>query len=364
VNRRYASLRAHRSDVRGPDRLHLEVDDLPGLRAARKPAEQTAVLESERIQRGPMSRRTARCWRAAFRSEGTFTRVYPTGELFATVGTTTRSRQQRLEPTGEQLTGRTGRTAVDTQQLQGKDPSGKVVTTLDPRAARRERRAGGIPGFVTASNAHRGVTVMASSPGFDPTCSLARRIRKADGTRARDADHRAPHSYARDDLQGGHGDRRDRQRRVHPESTISGRNSGDLRYPALEHNNEEFGQITLKQRSRSRSTRLGAGRRETRQADDGPLHGPFASTASAAGLPAEEMSANGEYEGDGHQPLSPLVDVGRWASAGQLEATRCRCEVAAAVANRGTLMVPHMRPRGRSGRRTVETIARACSQSS
>ena len=77
--------------------------------------------------------------------------------------------------------------------------------------------------------------------------------------------------------------------------------------------------------------------------------------------PAEEMSITASIEGERLvSPLSPLVDVGRMGiGQDKLEATTLQmAEVAAAVANHGTLMVPHMTarvvdPEGR----IVQTIA-------
>jgi peptidoglycan glycosyltransferase len=64
--------------------------------------------------------------------------------------------------------------------------------------------------------------------------------------------------------------------------------------------------------------------------------------------PAKEMSPSGEYEGeDLLAPTSPNVDVGRMGiGQDKLEVTPLQmAEVAAAVANRGRLMVPHLTSR-------------------
>ncbi len=61
--------------------------------------------------------------------------------------------------------------------------------------------------------------------------------------------------------------------------------------------------------------------------------------------PPEEMSASGEHDGERIvAPTSPQVDVGRLGiGQDKLEVTPLQmAEVAAAVANRGTLMVPHL----------------------
>jgi peptidoglycan glycosyltransferase len=64
--------------------------------------------------------------------------------------------------------------------------------------------------------------------------------------------------------------------------------------------------------------------------------------------PAEEMSASGEYQGSRLlAPRSPVVDVGRMGiGQDKLEVVPLQmAEVAAAVANRGRLMVPHLADR-------------------
>ena len=77
--------------------------------------------------------------------------------------------------------------------------------------------------------------------------------------------------------------------------------------------------------------------------------------------PAEEMSSSGEYNGARLlSPTSPQVDVGRLGiGQDKLEVTPLQmAEVAAAVANHGRLMVPHLTARivDRDGR-TVQRIS-------
>ena len=77
--------------------------------------------------------------------------------------------------------------------------------------------------------------------------------------------------------------------------------------------------------------------------------------------PAEEMSSSGEYQGARLiSPLSPRVDVGRMGiGQDKLAVVPLQmAEVAAAVANHGRLMVPHMtRKIVDSEGRTVQTIS-------
>ena len=84
--------------------------------------------------------------------------------------------------------------------------------------------------------------------------------------------------------------------------------------------------------------------------------------------PAEEMSASGEYDGERLlSPTSPHVDVGRMGiGQDKLEVTPLQmAEVAAAVANRGRLMVPHLTESHRRRRRKhgADRSRRACSRS-
>jgi peptidoglycan glycosyltransferase len=77
--------------------------------------------------------------------------------------------------------------------------------------------------------------------------------------------------------------------------------------------------------------------------------------------PTQEMSSSGEYQGERLiTPRSPLVDVGRMGiGQDKLEVTPLQmAEVAAAVANGGRLMTPHLTQRiVDSEGRTVRTIS-------
>lgn len=143
------------------------------------PLNRRQLLESERIQRGPIVAADGTVLaRSVPAAEGTFTRVYPTGELFAhavgyyytDLGSSGLERYRQ-----EQLTGRTGTNLQSIlNQLQGKEPVGdKVVTTLDPSAQRVANDAlAGYQGSVTAIEPRTGaVTVMASSRASTRTCS-------------------------------------------------------------------------------------------------------------------------------------------------------------------------------------------------
>jgi peptidoglycan glycosyltransferase len=136
--------------------------------------------------------------------------------------------------------------------------------------------------------------------------------------------------------------------RFTPESTVSGRDNVPISgVPLKNDNNESFGQITLAEglvhsvntvyaqvaeqlgkRTLARyMSRFGFGRKPRLD------------------YPAEQMSASGEYlNGRLIAPTSEYVDVGRMGiGQDKLQVTPLQmAEVAAAVANRGVLMTPHL----------------------
>jgi peptidoglycan glycosyltransferase len=340
------------------------------------PLNRRQLLESERIQRGPIVAADGTVLaRSVPAAEGTFTRIYPTGELFAhavgyyytDLGSSGLERYRQA-----QLTGRAGTNLQSIlDQLQGKEPVGdKVVTSLDPAAQRVANSAlAGYQGSVTALDPRTGaVTVMASSPGFDPNVlrSSAAYEKLTADTSGRPLINRATQfGYAPGStfkvvtataaIDSGE---------FTPESTISGRNRVVISgVPLQNDNNEEFGQITLKQAlAQSVNTAWAQVAVKLGKPTMARYMDRFGfNRKPQLDYPADEMSANGEYEGERLvSPLSPLVDVGRMGiGQDKLEATTLQmAEVAAAVANHGTLMVPHLTarvvdPEGR----TVETVA-------
>ncbi len=137
-----------------------------------------------------------------------------------------------------------------------------------------------------------------------------------------------------------------------PSSTVSGRNgivvSG---VPLSNDNNESFGPLTLTQAlAKSVNTvwaqvaeHLGARTLERYMRRFGFDAKP------QLDYPADEMSASGEYLHNERliPPTSPFVDVGRMGiGQDKLQVTPLQmAEVAAAVANHGRLMVPHLTAR-------------------
>ncbi len=136
------------------------------------------VLEQERIARGEITAADGTVLARSVRSvEGTYERVYPTGELFAAPigydyidlnrGNAGLERFRNSELNGQSATNLEGLL----EKLQGKEPQGeKVITTLVPRAQRAAVAAlGEHEGAVVALDPSTGaVTVMASKPSYDP----------------------------------------------------------------------------------------------------------------------------------------------------------------------------------------------------
>jgi peptidoglycan glycosyltransferase len=133
------------------------------------------LLEEQRIPRGPIRARDGTILaRSVQRRDGTFTRTYPQGSLFAhSVGYSflTLGRFGLEQSRNDELTGKEDDVSSVIDQLTGKDRRGdEVRTTLDPGAQRVALQAlGGRRGAVVALEPQTGkVRVMASVPGFDP----------------------------------------------------------------------------------------------------------------------------------------------------------------------------------------------------
>jgi len=339
------------------------------------PLNARTLLEQQRIDRGPILAADGTVLaRSLPRAEGTFQRTYPTGEEFAhAIGYYyTDLGSAGLEQfRNSALNGQTGTNLQSIlNQLQGKEPQGeKVITTLDPGAQRVANAAlSGHRGAVVALDPRTGaVTVMASSPSFNPNAlrsSAAAAAIKSDSAgqlinRATQFGYAPGSTFkvitATAAIDTG---------AFTPESTVSGRNDIPISgIPLQNDNNESLGQITLTQAlAHSVNTvwaqvaeRLGKrtlGRYMNRFGFD---------RKPELDYPAEEMSSSGEYLGARLiSPLSPRVDVGRMGiGQDKLEVTALQmAQVAAAVANRGRLMVPHLTNRiVDSEGRTVQRVS-------
>jgi len=335
-----------------------------------------SLLEQERVDRGPIVAADGTVLaRSVRRAEGIYERIYPTGSQFAnaigyhyTTPGSTGTELYRNAP----LEGHTGTNLQSIlDQLQGKQPKGeKVVTTLQPAAQRVANNAlAGRRGAVVALDPRTGaVTVMASSPTFNPNAAGSRAgfaaLQSGSGSQLLNRTTLggyAPGSTfkvvtATAAIDTG---------QFTPESTVDGRDgvliSGT---PLANDDHDSFGEITLTQALvhsvntvwAQVAVKLGKGTMARYMNRFGFDRKP------ELDYPSEEMSASGEYNHPGGRlisPRSPSVDVGRMGiGQDKLVVTPLQmAEVAAAVANRGRLMAPHMTSRIVDAEgRTVQSI--------
>jgi peptidoglycan glycosyltransferase len=336
-----------------------------------------ALLQQERIQRGGIlaADRTVLA-RSVRGREGTYRRTYPTGPLFAqTVGYSyTDLGQSGIERyRNPALDGETSATNLQAilDQLQGKRRQGdEVITTLDPAAQRTAISAlGEHRGAVVALDPRTGaVEAMASTPSYDPNLlrsprAYERLTHNSSGTplvnRATQFGYAPGSTFkvvtATAAIDSG---------QYTPQSLLSGKDgilvSG---VPLSNDEHETFGQLTLTEGLVKSVNTVYA------QVAEHIGSRTLAVYMSRFGFdrkprldyPGDQMSASGEYLGQRLlAPTSRYVDVGRLGiGQDKLQVVPLQmAEVAAAVANRGRLMVPHLTdrivdPEGR----TVLTVA-------
>lgn len=292
---------------------------------------------------------------------GTYERRYPTGPLFAAavgysfVGQGSTGIESYRDEALEGQQGGGLQRLLD--QLQGVTPGGDTVqTTLMPAAQRVAMSAlAGREGAVVAIDPRTGaVRVMASSPSFAPSLMSspggARRANALPGAplfnRATEGGY-APGSTFKVLTASAAVD----SGAFTPSSTLSGRNGILVSGVPLDNDKgDSYGQITLTQALvQSVNTvyaqvaeRLGKATMERYMQRFG------FGVAPQLDYPEREMSASGEYFDQRlTPPSSELVDLGR-LGIGQdhLEVTPLQmAQVAAAVANHGTLMRPHLTQR-------------------
>jgi len=321
-----------------------------------------ALLEQERIHRGSIVAADGKVLARDVRGrESTYQRIYPTKSAFANAigydyidpGT---SGVEQFRDSALDGHGSTNLQSI-LNQLQGKEPEGdKVVTTLRPGAQEvANAKLAGYEGAVVALEPRSGaVTVMASSPSYDPN-----KLSTGKGYEQVATDPGSPlvnratqYGYAPGStfkivtataaIDTG---------MFTPESTLSGRNGILVSGVPLDNDEDEsFGQISLTQAlAKSVNTvyaqvaeRLGKRTLARYMSRFGFDRKP------ELDYPAKEMSASGEYEGETLlAPTSANVDVGRLGiGQDKLDVTALQmAEVAAAVANDGRLMVPHLTAR-------------------
>jgi len=333
-------------------------------------------LEQERIARGGILAANGTVLAYSTRgSEGVYERTYPTGALFAhplgyyyTEVTSTGLERYR----DEELEGLSGSGLQSIlNQLQGIKPAGdEVITTLDPAAQAVATRAlSGHRGAVVAIEPKSGaVTVMASSPSFDPNVLRSHNgIRELDRTGGAPLVNRATQDgYAPGStfkvvtataaIDTG---------KFSPESLVSGRNGILVSGVPLDNDDDaSYGEITL---TKALALSVNTVWAQVAEKLGKPTMARYMERFGfdrkpQLDYPLEEMSVNGEYS-DAGVPIpatSPQVDLGRLGiGQDKLEVTALQmAQVAAAVANGGTLMVPHLtRKIVDSEGRTVKQIA-------
>jgi peptidoglycan glycosyltransferase len=343
------------------------------------PKNARGLLEEQRIARGSIRAADGTLLAHSTRqADGTYLRSYPTGALFSqAVGYayTTPGRAGLEASRDDELTGRTGATQLNSiiDQLAGRHRVGaELVTTLDPKAQRVALQGlGGQKGAVIALDPRNGaVKVFAALPGYDPNLLATRRGEAelaADPSSSR-FDRVTQSGYlpgstfkvvtAIAALDSG---------RYTPQSTVDGSSPKAISgVPLMNDFNESFGPVDLttaltksintvwaqvavdlgKATMAKYMSRLGFGRRP-------PID-----------LPSGERQPSGEYLRSGGKaklldPRSSLVDVGRMGiGQDKLNVTPLQMVmVAAAVANHGRLMTPHLTDRvvDRDGR-TLERL--------
>jgi penicillin-binding protein A len=345
------------------------------------PLNARALLQQERIERGAILAANGSVLARSVRvpgsrgSEATFERSYPTREEFVhavgysyiDLGRTGLEQFRNGVLNGQSETGL--QKILD--QLQGAKARGdELRTTLNPGAQQVANAAlAGHEGAVVALDPRTGaIEVMASSPSYDPNALRSQRAYKqlalsASGkplvNRATQFGYAPGSSFkvltATAAIDTG---------KFAPESTVDGRDNVPISgVPLQNDNNQSYGQITLTQALAKSVNTVWAQVAEKlgKQTLDRYMSRFGFDRKPALDYPADEMSSSGEYQG-AHlvAPTSSLVDVGRMGiGQDKLEVTPLQmAEVAAAVANRGKLMTPHLTDRiVNPDGRTVERIS-------
>jgi penicillin-binding protein A len=332
------------------------------------PLNARALLQQQRIERGPIVAADGTVLARSVRTPGshgaevTFERTYPTGAQFAhavgysyiDLGRTGLESFRNRDLNGQRETGL--QTILD--QLQGSRRRGdEVVTTLNPGAQQTAISAlAGHEGAVVALDPRTGaVQVMASAPSYDPNSLRSQRTYKQLATAANGkplVNRATQFGYAPGSsfkvltataaIDSG---------AFTPESTLSGRDNVRVSgVPLQNDNNASYGTITLTEALAKSVNTVWAQVAEKvgRQTLARYMSRFGFDRKPALDYPAEEMSSSGEYQGSRLlSPTSRTVDVGRLGiGQDKLEVTPLQmAEVAAAVANRGRLMAPHLTDR-------------------
>ena len=320
------------------------------------------LLEEQQIHRGTIRAADGTILaRSVKQRGGVYTRRYPTNGLFShPIGYsfTTLGRAGLERSRNDDLTGKRNELTSVLDQLRGKRQTGDSVrTTLDTAAQRVAYSAlAGRKGAVVALDPRTGaVTVMASEPQYDPNAL------RGPGTYSRLANDNANRPLVNRATQFGYAPGSTFKvvtataaidsGRYTPQSTVDGKNGVRISGVPLQNDfNQSFGPIDLTTAlAKSVNTvyaqvaeRLGKATLRKYMVRFG-----FGSKPQLD-YPKDQMSASGEYRnGNLLEPTSRFVDVGRMGiGQDKLAVTPLQmAEVAAAVANRGRLMKPHLTDR-------------------
>jgi peptidoglycan glycosyltransferase len=323
------------------------------------PLNKRGLLQQQRINRGEILAADGTVLARSVRDhEGFYTRVYPVGDEFTHAvgysyiepGQTGLERYRSSALNGE--TGTSVRSILD--ELQGRKPQGNtVLTALQPAAQRVAISAlGEHEGAVVALDPRTGaVEVMASTPSYNANdASSHTAYERITGEPGAPLVNRAVQfGYAPGStfkvvtataaIDTG---------QFTPESLVSGRNGIQVSgVPLKNDDNESYGDITLTEALAHSVNTVYAqvAERLGKQTLARYMRRFGFDRKPQLDYPAEEMSASGEYVGEKLlSPTSTYVDVGRMGiGQDKLKVTPLQmAEVAAAVANHGTLMVPHL----------------------
>jgi peptidoglycan glycosyltransferase len=338
-----------------------------------KPQNRRELLEQQRIRRGVIRADDGGLLARSIRNpDGTYSRTYPDDGLFShAVGYSyTRYGRAGLEQSrNDALTGTGNELGSLFDRLSGSEPEGDDVrTTLDAGAQRAAIQGlAGRKGAVVALDPQTGaVKAMASTPGYDPNDipdrgTFTRLNRDGDApllNRTTQSGYPPGSTFkvvtAIAAMDSG---------RYTPDSRVSGRNGKPISgVPLNNFQGEDFGDITLTEALTNSVNTVWAevGEKLGKSTMERYMSRLGFGEPVQVDLPASERRASGEFRGGRPIPAtSGAVDVGRMAiGQDRLNVTPLQMAmVAAAVANGGRLMEPHITDRviDRDGR-TVERV--------
>jgi penicillin-binding protein A len=334
-----------------------------------------SLLQEQQIHRGTIRAADGTVLaRSVKQHGGVYSRRYPEGGLFGhAIGYsfTTLGRAGLERSRNDDLTGKRNELSSVIDQLRGKRQTGDAIrTTLDPAAQRVAYSAlAGRKGAVVALDPRNGaVKVMASEPQFDPNAL------RGPGTYSRLANDKDNRPLVNRATQFGYAPGSTFKVVTAtaaidsgvftPQSQIDGKNGVKISGVPLQNDyNQSFGPIDLTTAlAKSVNTVYAQVAEKLGKSTMRKYMERFGlDSKPQLDYPKEQMSSSGEYRnGDLLAPTSRFVDVGRMGiGQDKLAVTPLQmAEVAAAVANGGKLMKPHLTDRVvDTDGRTVEHVS-------